>query len=296
MATVNIGVIGGGAIGLLVSSYLCWEHNVTVYVKRNDQRDKLNNKGLFRSGSPKLNRIKSLLTSEIKSEDCFIICVKQTHVSAILPLLTKLAEHTPLIFLQNGMGHIDLIKNMKQLVFIGVVDHGALKIDDHHVKHTGKGIIKLAAYPKPDQNLSELVTALNQPAFPVCIANNWSQMLEDKLVINAVINPVTALFDINNGEVIHNPYISILAKEICKEATLVLGMDFNEQWQRTKEVARKTEMNISSMLKDIRENRTTELEAITGYLIRKNENNAIPNTWFVYNSIKALEVKKGIEE
>ena len=35
---MNIGVIGGGAIGLLVSSYLSTFHDVTVYVYRETQK------------------------------------------------------------------------------------------------------------------------------------------------------------------------------------------------------------------------------------------------------------------
>lgn len=291
---MDIGVIGGGAIGLLLSSYLCSNHNVTVYVRRDQQKEQLNKKGLIRTDSSKPILVESLLIDEIKKEDCFIICVKQTHLSDIFSKISKINECTPLIFLQNGMGHIEQIKHLKQPLFLGVVDHGAIKIEDHIVSQTGKGKIKLAAYPKRSQQLDGLVNTLNQSDFPMYAAEEgWSPLLAEKLIVNAVINPITALFDVSNGAILHNPYIYMLAEKVCKEAASVLDLDFNEQWKRTQEVAQNTEKNISSMLMDIKEKRETEIEAITGYLLRKEEKKLIPNTWFLHYSIKALEVKRG---
>jgi 2-dehydropantoate 2-reductase len=44
---LRIGVIGGGAIGLLISAYLASKHHLTVYTKREDQKQKINKHGIF---------------------------------------------------------------------------------------------------------------------------------------------------------------------------------------------------------------------------------------------------------
>src|SRR5699024_5970757 len=69
-------------------------------------------------------------------------------------------------------------------------------------------------------------------------------------------------------------------------------LDDVQEWKRIKEVAINTKENISSMLKDVRERRPTEIEAILGY-IRKQHSSPehIPFISFAYNGIKALEVK-----
>ena len=292
---MNIGIIGGGAIGLLISSYLASRHRTTIYVRREQQKNKLNREGILHDSSSKPVKVRALLGTELKKEDCYIVCVKQAHIPTIIPMLAMIDAQTPVVFLQNGMGHLDLITT-KQPILVGVVDHGALKINDHTVTHKGKGTIRLAAYAKAEKQLKGLVDAFHQPNFPVYIEKEWSQLLAGKLIVNTVINPVTAVFDIKNGEILHNRYIHTLAKSLCEEAALILELDFRDQWKYIQQVAEKTAQNTSSMLKDLREHRKTELEAITGYLIGKNKHHSIPNTLFIYNSVKALELKKGITE
>ncbi|WP_099157983.1 2-dehydropantoate 2-reductase [Virgibacillus ndiopensis] len=292
---MNIGVIGGGSIGLLVSALLSTEHNVTLYVRRDEQKKALNDHGVLLSNSATVYRVEALLSRELNNEDCLIVCVKQGHVPAVISTIQKTNQHTSVIFLQNGMGHISSLNNLNQPIFVGVVEHGALKKDDHIVKHTGKGGIKLAAFNGDEEELEKLVDQLASSLFPINLVENWQLMLYEKLVINAVINPLTAMFEVHNGQLFRNPYVTKLAKELCREAVETLGLDFSEQWRRLQAVATTTKDNISSMWKDLQENRKTEIEAISGYLLNISKHK-IPYTAFVYDSIRALEVKKGINE
>lgn len=292
---MKIGVLGGGSIGLLVAKYLCENHDVTVYVRRSQQKQKLNDHGLFLSSLLTPSRVSALLTTEMNDEECIIICVKQPELSSVLPLLSSFNKNTPIIFLQNGMGHINLIQDVVQPVYMGIVTHGALRNSDHIVTHTGKGIIKLANFSGTDEDLAIIVQKLNNGTFPFQIETNWQKVLAEKLVINAVINPLTAIFEVPNGDIIRNVHLMHLAKELCREACSILQLDFLVQWNHVQTVATNTKENISSMWKDIKNNRKTENEAISGYLVEKS-NSSIPYTTFVYNSMKALEVKKGISE
>ncbi|ASN05861.1 2-dehydropantoate 2-reductase [Virgibacillus necropolis] len=294
---MKIGVIGGGSIGLLVARYLCENHDVTVYVRRNQQKQKLNDHGLFLSSLLTPCRVKALLTNELNEEECVIVCVKQPEVGPVLALLSNLNlnEKTPLIFLQNGMGHIELIHDSKQPVYLGIVTHGALRKSDHIVTHSGKGLIKVANFSGGGENLSTIVQQLNSKQFPFQIETNWEKVLAEKLVINAVINPLTAIFEVPNGEILRNTHLMVLAKELCRESCSILQLDFMDQWNHVQTVVTNTKENVSSMWKDLKERKKTENEAISGYLVKKT-NSAIPYTTFVYNSMKALEVKKGINE
>lgn len=292
---MKIGVVGGGSIGLLVARYLCEEHDVTLYVRRNQQKQKINDHGLLLSNNPTPWTVRALLTSEVKEEDCVIICVKQPDIGVVIPILDKLSKHTSIIFLQNGMGHIDLINNLIQPVYIGIVTHGALRKSDHIVTQSGKGSIKLANFSGNDEQLSLLVQKLNNEKFPFQIESDWQKVLAEKLVINAVINPLTAIFEVPNGDILRNAYLMYLAKELCVEACLILQLDFIGQWNHVKTVATNTKENVSSMWKDLKDHKKTENEAISGYLVKKSTI-PIPYTTFVYNSMKALEVKKGISD
>lgn len=288
---MNIGIIGGGSIGLLISSYLSKQHDVTVYVRRKEQKQKINDNGIVASYSSFTSKVKALLIHELEQEDCIIVCVKQSHIFDCLPIIAKLNKDTPVIFLQNGMGHTDLVVEMKLPILFGIIEHGALRKSDNLVEHTGKGKIKLAAYNQADSQLAEaLKNTFDQPDFPFQVSDDWKSMLSGKLVANAVINPLTALFDVKNGDVLNNLFIKGIAIELCREATNTLGLDFQEEWCHVQAIVEKTSMNMSSMLKDIKEHRKTEIEAISGFLLQHNKQ-SIPYTDFVFKSIKALEEK-----
>ncbi|MGY0692285.1 2-dehydropantoate 2-reductase [Virgibacillus sp. FSP13] len=289
---MKIGVIGGGSIGLLLSWYLSGVHEVTIYVRRNQQKKSINEYGVCQTQHSDSRTVKALLTEELRQEDCYIVCVKQPQLTNVMSYITKLGSKAPFIFLQNGMAHIDQVKKLAAPVFLGIVEHGAQRLNSCTVAHTGQGLIKLATYDEELEMLKTVVTNLNQPNFPIQMENDWLSMLSEKLVVNAVINPLTALFEVSNGEVIHNPYIVTIAKELCLEASMVLELPFLEQWKHVLAVAEKTKENVSSMWKDLQENQQTENEAISGFLLNHSKQN-IPYTSFVYNSMKALERKKG---
>src|SRR5690625_7104362 len=72
-----------------------------------EQKQNINDHGLYLSGNHTPFPVKALLLDEIEKEDYIIICVKQSQVSTILTKLNKDDQDTPVVFLQNGMGHIE---------------------------------------------------------------------------------------------------------------------------------------------------------------------------------------------
>src|SRR5690625_4960675 len=133
---MRIGIIGGGSIGLLVSSLLSLKHKnkfkITIYVRRYEQKQSINQNGLVLNQSEK-TQVRSMLINDLEKEDYLFICVKQTHIESLLPFLKRKVDGAPLIFLQNGMGHIEFIQSLHNPIFVGVVEHGALRISDHEV-------------------------------------------------------------------------------------------------------------------------------------------------------------------
>lgn len=287
---VKIGIIGGGSIGLLLSSFLSKYHEVHLYVRRQEQKHKINHEGILLNQNQMISSVKAFLLEEMMEEDLLIVCVKSNQLKDVLPQLKQKNEHTPLLFLQNGMGHIHLLDEWGTQVFLGVVEHGALRQKENHVIHTGLGAIKIAAYPKENQLLYQLVNSLHQSDFPVYANIDWKELLQSKLIINAVINPLTAIFEVKNGELLTNDYLRKMAYTLCVESTKLLKMNKEEQWKRIQKIAYATADNTSSMLVDIQSNRSTEIESITGYLLTI-EAMEKPLTQFVYHAVKAKEMK-----
>tara|TARA_Y100000748_G_C15265218_1_gene398391 strand:- start:207 stop:587 length:381 start_codon:yes stop_codon:yes gene_type:complete len=99
--------------------------------------------------------------------------------------------------------------------------------------------------------------------------------LRHKLAINAVINPLTALYRCRNGELVTNPdyrrHLQLLAAEI---AGLYTFLNWSLPWNlltQAEQVATATAANQSSTLQDVLQQRPTELPYINGYLLAQAE-------------------------
>ncbi|MBL5803871.1 ketopantoate reductase family protein [Heyndrickxia sporothermodurans] len=122
-------------------------------------------------------------------------------------------------------------------------------------------------------------------------------MLLKKLLVNAIINPLTAILKVKNGELIKNTFFMQIFHDLYNEIIqLFPELDSKIVLNEIIRICRNTENNESSMLKDITLQRKTEIDAIVGYILElaKEKNVQLPLTNMVYGMIKGME-KRGIE-
>lgn len=107
----------------------------------------------------------------------------------------------------------------------------------------------------------------------------------EKLIINAMINPLTVVFDCLNGDLFGRPKVLEWMQLLLCEASSVLenlpelkGIpDSNSRFSSKRleelvlDVANKTADNKSSMLQDIIAGRETEIDYINGYIVTRGE-------------------------
>lgn len=290
---MEIGIIGSGSVGMLCAACLAKEHRVTVYTRRKEQSDLINEKGIILLQGDQKTTVKDVKVCSGRDykEPLLIIAVKQYQLGDVLPLLKEMKERKNLLFLQNGMSHIPLLESLEgHNVYIGSVEHGSLKSGDATVAHTGAGVIKVSSL-FPDQPPLTL-TALDSERFPFEAVKDWKEAHSRKLLANAVINPLTALLKVKNGELIENPHYSRMAKSVFKEAIGILGIsDENAEWEKVKEICRRTAENRSSMLRDVEACRKTEIDGIIGYLLdeAKKQNKPVPLLELLYHAVKGGE-------
>lgn len=299
---MEVAVIGGGAVGLLFAHYLEKSGaDVTVYVRRGKQVEALRKNGLtlIRQGNfcrtkPSAKRLKP--PGEIKA-DLVIVAVKQYDLPELTPVLEhSVSQKSKLLFVQNGMGHVKLMQRLTHpQIFVGVVEHGVLKKSDCEIEHTGLGVVKLAAFRGSHEVLAPIRDRLEHSLFPIEFRQDWYTLMAEKLLVNACINPLTALYRVENGELIHNSRFRQTMKRLFDEAFGVIELENEESyWQNVQNVCCNTAKNRSSMLRDIETGRRTEIDAISGYLLKqaKQKKQWLPYTTFVYDSIKGMEHPK----
>ncbi|MEK3887073.1 2-dehydropantoate 2-reductase [Bacillus sp. FSL K6-3431] len=296
---MKIGIIGGGAIGLLLAAYYGEQHYVTVYCKRREQAAKIESKGIQLVHSEIGRIIPVSGKNEDKTlplQDLIIIAVKQHQLESILPDLFALPLHKPLLFIQNGMGHIPLLKTLAQrTIYVGTIEHGAVKVDDRIVSHNGIGKMNIAIFRGESNDILEF-PILENKLFPITIKDDFLEMLEAKLIANAVINPLTTLFCVKNGELISNPAYHQVFLQLYDEVVKCFPRWNNQYIDVITNICVTTSKNTSSMLKDMTEGRKTEIDAILGYVIEIADSKGvdIPVVQFVYQAIVGMEFERGI--
>jgi 2-dehydropantoate 2-reductase len=267
---MKIGIIGGGSIGLLYAYYLSELYDVTLYTKTKDQLRSISASGvhLIINNLEDSRLIKSKLFSEwAGGEDLTIVAVKQYHLEDIISRITKQQQaNTQFLFLQNGMGHLNLLKSFEsQTVYLSSVEHGAIKTNNYTVEHKGIGQTKIALF----QGTPALPVSFYQISnFPVIVEKDYYEMLLKKLIVNAIINPLTALLKIKNGQILSNHRFFSVAEAMFTEIANVFHLvNRDKYFQYFLEVCQNTAENHSSMYKDFEAGKPTEIDAILGYIL-----------------------------
>lgn len=292
---MKIGIIGGGSIGLLFSYYLSRHHEVSIYTRSQEQAALINENGLYLVKGGIEQSPVQVFAAPIQSwsgdDDITVVAVKQYQLSGLMADLKEKAKGS-ILFLQNGYGHIKMLSELaSKEIFVGSVEHGAVRVNGYTVQHNGVAVTRTAVFRGNAGVLGELST-IGSPDFPFILERDFEEMLIKKLVVNAVINPLTAILKVKNGQLVQNPSYSIIFKQMFEECANILELPNREQYfQNLMAVCEKTANNHSSMYKDIENGRQTEIDAILGYLLElaRSKNKKAPLIHNYYHCIKGKE-------
>ncbi|PKO20510.1 MAG: hypothetical protein CVU38_19720 [Chloroflexi bacterium HGW-Chloroflexi-1] len=106
-------------------------------------------------------------------------------------------------------------------------------------------------------------------------------ILWGKAVVNAAINPLTALWRVPNGELLASADRRALLAALAKEAAAVavargVVLPYPDPVARVEEVCRATAANHSSMLQDVERGRPTEIDSINGVIVAEGRRLGAP--------------------
>jgi 2-dehydropantoate 2-reductase len=210
-----------------------------------------------------------------------------------------LAEDGLAVTLQNGLGNDDILAGILggARVGRGITTLGATLLAPGQVHLGGEGMVILEAH----QRLAPLEEMLRVANFDIRNVVDALPHIWGKLVINAAINPLTALLRMKNGELLNNPNACDLMRVLSGEAASVaeafgIVLPFRDPGSAAEEVARQSTDNMSSMLQDILRGARTEVDAINGRIVQLGEKKNVPvsanrTIWLL---VKALSVRDKI--
>jgi 2-dehydropantoate 2-reductase len=225
-----------------------------------------------------------------------LVLVKSWQTQAAAGQLKQcLAKKGVALTLQNGLGNRETLSQVlgAQQVALGVITAGANLLKPAHVQAAGKGMISLGVHSR----LAFLAGAFQAAGFQVESVEDPDSLLWGKLVINAAINPLTALLGVTNGELLVRPTARALMVALAKETAAVAGglgipLPYPDPVEAVESVAEKTALNHSSMLRDVQRQAPTEIDAINGAIVRAGEQAGVltPLNMVMWQMVKALTI------
>lgn len=189
-------------------------------------------------------------------------------------LAACLAPHGMALTLQNGLGNREWLTAHlgMERVALGVTTLGARLLGPGRVYPAGETRLAVETHPR----LSPLLALLRQGGFIIEEVPRAEALLWGKLVINAAINPLTALLRVPNGELLRRPTARALMQAVAIESAQVanglgISLPYADPIAAVENVARATANNRSSMLQDVERGAPTEIDAICGAIVRHGE-------------------------
>ncbi|MCZ7552583.1 MAG: 2-dehydropantoate 2-reductase [Anaerolineales bacterium] len=235
-----------------------------------------------------------------RSADCAgarqaLVLVKSWQTAhAAAQLAECLAQDGIALTLQNGMGNREALAQAlgARRVSLGVTTIGANLLGPGRVQMAGEGVISVSVHP----GLSGLVGRLRAAGFVIENEPDPNALLWGKLVINAAINPITALLRVPNGELLNRPAARQLLHTIVREAAAVavaqgVRLPYPDPVVAVEAIARRTATNRSSMLQDVLRGAPTEIDAICGAVVGAGEKTGVPTPTLraVWQLVKAIQ-------
>jgi len=240
----------------------------------------------------------------IASDFCpeiIIVCVKTYSLLAVCDELKKSGllqgrmKNALFILLMNGMGNREVFDELDlpdSQVLEGITSLGVKLSEDGRVELKGKGKTILQDEVGVDKK-KFMRDRFFEKGCEMEFAQDFKEHQYNKLFVNSVINPITALTRRENGVVLSSALkntvegavreaVSVAAREgIMRDEKSVIEVVYS--------IAEKTFGNTSSMLQDILKGRMTEIDSINGYLIRlaKKHTIEVPVNEALYGLVKS---------
>ncbi|VVB73092.1 Uncharacterised protein [uncultured archaeon] len=241
--------------------------------------------------------------------DLVVVCVKTYSLPKVCRELMESGmikgrlRDSEFILLMNGMGNKDAFQPLdlpEDRIREGVTSFGVKFSRDGHIelKGVGKTVFEEKEGSRARKIEKFLKTGFEKKGFEIEFAPDFKRHQWNKLFVNSVINPITALTRKENAIVLL-PELGSTVERIVAECAGVAaeeGIDTDPKsiLNAVYYVAEKTSKNTSSMLQDIQRGRMTEIDSINGYVMRRAEKHGIiaPVNTALHGLVKASE-KRG---
>jgi 2-dehydropantoate 2-reductase len=291
-------VLGAGAVGSAYAAFLSRKHEVIIVGNEAHVRA-VNSQGLTIVGDGKETFHLRAMTKidDIPAKTLVILTTKAYDTARAMDSIKDLLkDDTIILILQNGLGNEEIVRNVvgsKHVIVRGVTSMSAELLEPGLVQHwKGETVIGQNDVAK------EMVELFKECGLGTKFSDNIKQDVWSKLVVNCVVNPLTAILGVTDGAIIVDslkPVRNEIVAE-CLRAARAEGIKLPDD--STERIDRKVVgySNFSSMYHDLRRGKRTEIDFLNGKIVELCAKHRIPapmNVTLVC-FIRFLEGKNGI--
>jgi 2-dehydropantoate 2-reductase len=283
----RIAVVGAGAVGGYFGGTFARAGAPTIFIGRKHFVDAVNAKGLAIDRSEGQERIVARVTTDISAiRDCSLIllCVKSNDTSATAAQMTPfVSRDATVVCLQNGIDNADRVRAATNTVVLQAVVYVAVSTPEAgRVKHLARGDLIIGP---PSEKTTKVAGVFDRAGISCRISDNIEGELWVKLLCNCALNAISALGRARYGEIMQNNDGKELMQDVVDEvlavaraARVVLpGVDDSQSGMAAAmEIATQMAGAFSSTAQDLNRGRSTEIDALNGYIVRRGAELGVP--------------------
>ena len=294
----RICVAGAGTIGSLLAAHLATVADVSVLTRREEHARALNEEGIRVSGRADFTgRVTASADPGQLDADLVILACKGSDLDVLARRLAGHFAGATVMTVQNGLGAEEVVGAqgawplLSAVTFMSGTRHG-----DTHVEYILDTATWIGPYrgttPADAHAVAELIASsgLKAEAFDDLRPAQWS-----KLIFNATVNAVAALTGLPHDRHFAEGQLGALVHALVDEGKAAAGAAGVELWEDPWEMnvlaTQRGHAHRPSMLEDVTARRPTEIELITGALVREAEKHGVPVPLHtaLYRLVKAKE-------
>lgn len=285
-------IFGPGALGCLFAVRLARSGiHVTLVDYHEDRAALLNRQGITVENAPGTITEHVPVTVNPPATCDLVIVLTKAYATASL----HMPKEGTILTLQNGLGNAEVLAGMAgaSRLLVGTTTEAATWLAPGRVRHAAAGNTLFGAWTICPTDTA--YSLLRRARFNIEITEKPGQIVWEKVALSAAINPLTALLRVPNGKLLDKEETRSLMRDLVVEAAKVAateGYRFSRSMiEEVERVCESTGSNISSMLQDIQHGKRTEIEAITGEILRRAQLATLPTprTRVIYQLVRSLE-------
>ena len=281
-------IVGAGVIGSLFAGHLASVCEVSVLTRRRDHADALNEHGLRVSG--KSDRDARVTATDdparLPEFDVAIVATKASGLESAARALEGRFPNATILTVLNGIGAEEVVREHGAWPIVsGVTFMSGTRHSDTHVEYILDTETWLGPYEETPfavvEDIADTIVAagLEAEALPDLRPAQWS-----KLIFNASVNSTAALtglrHDFHFAEEATPGDLGHLLHGLVDEGKAVAaaaGIELHDDpWEMNVLATKRGSAHYPSMLEDVDAHRQTEIELITGSLVREADRREIP--------------------